>query len=77
MDGGAFPAVLQAMLSPICQHLSLPQRRHLRWFVFGIIMTVKSATLLHVSRVAPRGGHRTSCGSFLRSNWDSVSMMQS
>lgn len=77
MDGGAFPTVLQAMLSQICHQLSLPQRRHLRWFVFGIIMSVKSSTLLHVARVAPRGGHRTSCGSFLRSNWDSVSMMQS
>ena len=76
MDGGAFPKVLQAMLSPVFEQLSLPQRKHLRWFLFGILMTVRSTTLLHVARVAPRGGHRTSCGSFLRSDWDSVSLMQ-
>ena len=29
-----------------------------------------------ISKAAPRGGHRTSCGNFLRSNWDSVSVMQ-
>ena len=76
MDGVAFPKVLQAMLSPICGQLTVPQRKHLRWFLFGMLMSVRSSTLLHVSRVAPRGGHRTSCGSFLRSDWDSVSLLQ-
>jgi len=76
MDGGVFPKVLQVMLDPICKHLSLPQRKHLRWFVFGILMSMRSAKLLHISNSAPRGGHRTSCGNFLRSDWDSVSLMQ-
>lgn len=76
MDGASFPIVLQDMLSPISQTMTLPQRKHLRWFVFGILMSVRSSTLVHVARVAPRGGHRTSCGNFLRSDWDGVSMLQ-
>lgn len=76
MDGGAFPRVLQVMLSRVYFSLSLPQRKHLRWFLFGFLMTARSSTLFHVSRVAPRGGHRTSCGSFLRGKWDCVSIMQ-
>jgi hypothetical protein len=76
MDGGAFPRVLQDMLSPIFGGLSCPQRKHLRWFLFGILMTVGSSRLFQISRTAPRGGHRTSCGNFLRSDWDSVSVMQ-
>jgi SRSO17 transposase len=76
MDGGAFPEVLQAMLSPLGGQLTLPQRKHLRWFLFGILMSLRSSTLLHVARVAPRGGHRTSCGGFLRSDWDGVSLLQ-
>ena len=76
MDGGVFPAVLQAMLEPLCKHLSLPQRKHLRWFVFGVLMSLGSARLKQVAAVAPRGGHRTSCGKFLRSDWDSKTLMQ-
>ena len=76
MDGGVFPVVLQVVLEPLCKHLSLPQRKHLRWFVFGVLMSVSSSRLKHVAAVAPRGGHRTSCGNFLRSNWDSVNSMQ-
>ena len=76
MDGGAFPRVLQDLLSPILKELSLPQRKHLRWFIFGILMSVSSSRLFQISKAAPRGGHRTSCGNFLRSNWDSVSLMQ-
>ena len=76
MDGGTFPRILPAMLLPICQHLSLPQRKHLRWFLFGMLMSLRPAKLSHISASAPRGGHRTSCGIFLRSQWDGVSLMQ-
>lgn len=76
MDGGVFPAVLQGMLEPLFADLRLPQRKHLRWFVFGVLMSVGSSKIKHVAAVAPRGGHRTSCGNFLRSDWDSVSLMQ-
>ena len=76
MDGGAFPRVMQDLLSPILKELSRPQRKHLRWFIFGILMSVSSSRLFQISKAAPRGGHRTSCGNFLRSNWDSVSLMQ-
>lgn len=76
MDGGAFPRVLQEMLRPIFKELSRPQRKHLRWFVFGILMSASSSRLFQIAKAAPRGGHRTSCGNFLRSDWDSVSLMQ-
>ncbi len=76
MDGGAFPRVLQDLLSPILKELSRPQRKHLRWFIFGILMSASSSRLFQISKAAPRGGHRTSCGNFLRSDWDSVSLMQ-
>jgi SRSO17 transposase len=76
MDGGSFPSVLQAMLVPFLNQLSLPQRRHFRWFVFGILMSVRSSKLSHVAKVAPRGGHRTGCGNFLRSHWDSSGILQ-
>ena len=76
MDGGAFPRVLQEMLLPILKELSRPQRKHLRWFVFGILMTISSSRLFQIAKTAPRVGHRTSCGNFLRSDWESVSVMQ-
>lgn len=76
MDGGAFPRVLQELLRPIFKELSRPQRKHLRWFIFGILMSASSSRLFQIAKAAPRGGHRTSCGNFLRSDWDSVSLMQ-
>lgn len=76
MNHGGYPQILQDLLSPIYKQLTLPQRKHLRWFLFGVLITVKNSKLLHIARVAPQGGHRTSCGRFLQSNWNSVSLMQ-
>ena len=77
MDGGLFPQVLQEMLAALGQQLRLPQRKHLRWYLFGLLMSVSGSRLLPIAKAAPRGGHRTSCGRFLRSDWDAVSLMQS
>lgn len=75
MDGGLFPRFLQCMLEPICRWLTKPQRVHLRWFLLGLLVSSRKAKLLHVALAAPRGGHRTSCGNFLRSNWDAPSLL--
>jgi SRSO17 transposase len=76
MDGGVFPRVLQSVLASSRELLSGPQRKHLRWFVFGLLMNLRSAKLLHVASVAPRGGHRTSCGRFLKADWDCRSLIE-
>ena len=75
MDGGLFPGFLQSMLEPICRWLTKPQRGHLRWFLFALLASSRKAKLLHVALAAPRGGHRTSCGNFLRSNWDASTLL--
>ena len=76
MDGGRFPKVLQALFAPCCKQLSKPQFSHLRWFIFALIMSSRRAKLSHIAAVAPRGGHRTSCGSFLSAEWDAPSLLE-
>ena len=69
MDGGRFPKVLQAMLAPLGSHLSRPQFAHLRWFILAMLLSSRKPKLSHIANAAPRGGHRTSCGGFLRADW--------
>jgi SRSO17 transposase len=76
MDGGRFPKVLQALFGPCSKHLTKPQFSHLRWFIFALVMTSRRAKLSHIASVAPRGGHRTSCGSFLSAEWDAPSLLE-
>lgn len=75
MDGGHFPRFLQAVLEPICQSLTKPQRGHLRWFLFALLVSTRKVKLANIAVTAPRGGHRTSCGTFLRSDWDGPSLL--
>ena len=75
MDGGLFPRFLQSMLERICRWLTKPQRAHLRWFLFALLASSRKAKLSHVARTAPRGGYRTSCGCFLRSDWDAPQLL--
>ena len=75
MDGGLFPGFLQAVLEPICGPLTKPQRRHLRWFLFALVMSTRKVNLANIAVTAPRGGHRTSCGSFLGSDWEAPSLL--
>jgi SRSO17 transposase len=76
MDGGRFPKILQALFSPCSKHLTKPQFSHLRWFVFALLMSSRRAKLSHIACVAPRGGHRTSCGSFLSAEWDAPALLE-
>lgn len=75
MDGGLFPRFLQSVLEPICQSLTKPQRRHLCWFLFALLVSTRKVKLANIAMTAPRGGHRTSCGGFLRSEWDAPSLL--
>lgn len=75
MDGGLFPKVLQSVLQPIYQSLSRPQQAHLRWFLFALLMSTRKVKLANIAKTAPRGGHRTSCGGFLRSPWDAPALL--
>jgi SRSO17 transposase len=76
MDGGRVPKVLQALFAPCSKQLSKPQFSHLRWFIFALVMSSRRAKLSHIASVAPRGGHRTSCGSFLSAEWDARSLLE-
>lgn len=76
MDGGRFPRVLQGLFAPCSKQLTKPQFSHLRWFIFALVMTSRRAKLSHIALVAPRGGHRTSCGSFLSAEWDAPSLLE-
>lgn len=75
MDGGLFPRFLQCMLAPICRNLTKPQGRHLRWFLFAVLASPHKVKLSHLAGTAPRGGHRTSYGNFLRSDWDAATLL--
>ena len=76
MDGGRFPKVLQSIFGPCRGRLTRPQFAHLRWFLFALLVSSRKAKLLHVARAAPRGGHRTSCGSFLSAEWEAPSLLE-
>jgi hypothetical protein len=76
MDGGRFPKVLQVLFAPCCKHLSKPQFSHLRWFIFALVVSSRRAKLSHIAAVAPRGGHRTSCGSLLSAEWDAPGLLE-
>lgn len=75
MDGGLFPRMLQGVLAPLLGRLTRPQAKHLRWFLFAMLVSPRRAKLSHIAVVAPRGGHRTACGSFLQSNWDAPTLL--
>ena len=72
MDGGKFSKALQSVLCLSSENLSIPQRKHFRWFVFAMLVNLRASKLIHLSAVAPRAGHRTSVGRFLNADWDAV-----
>lgn len=76
MDGVRFPKFLQSVLEPFCKQLSRPQFNHLRWFLLAMLMSSQKVKLSNIAMVAPGGGHRTSCGSFLCADWDAPSLLQ-
>jgi SRSO17 transposase len=75
MDGGRFPKLLQAIFRPFRSQFSKPQFSHFGWFLFALMISSRKVKLSHIALVAPQGGHRTSCGSFLRADWDAPSLL--
>ena len=65
-----FPKFLQSMFAPMQAFVSGAQFRHLRWMVLALVMNARRAKLIHLAGVTPKGGHRTSRGSFLSAPWD-------
>jgi SRSO17 transposase len=76
MDGGRFPQVLQGVLGPLRNRVSSPQFAHLRMFILAMLISSRKAKLSHIAAAAPRGGHRTSCGAFLRAEWDAPTLLE-
>lgn len=77
MDGGHFPKLLQGLFRPFRKWLSKPQYSHLGWFLLAVLISPRKVKLSQIALVAPRGGHRTSCGSFLCAEWDAPSLLES
>lgn len=75
MDGGHFPKLLQGLFRPFRKQLSKPQYSHLGWFLLAVLISPRKVKLTQIALVAPRGGHRTSCGSFLCAEWDAPSLL--
>lgn len=70
------PAFAQCFFNRFRADLSKPQFAHLWSLVLGLVLNLRAAKLVHLSAVAPAGGHRTGCGAFLsRSDWDAPALM--
>ena len=70
-----FPESLQSIFASMQAFLSRPQFRHLRWLVLALIMNADKSKLIHLARLTPCGGHRTSRGSFLAARWNAPSLL--
>jgi SRSO17 transposase len=56
--------------------LSRPRFTHLWSLVLGIVLNLRAAKLVHLSALAPQGGHRTRCGAFLsHCDWDAPALL--
>lgn len=72
------PAFAQRFFHPFESGLSKPQFRHLWSLVVGLVINLRAAKLVHLSALAPVGGHRTRCGAFLScSDWDAPALLHS
>lgn len=70
------PSFAQGFFRRFEDNLSKPQFAHLWSLVLGMVVNLRAAKLVHLSALAPVGGHRTSAGAFLsRSNWDAPALM--
>ena len=59
------PACVKGFFSPLRCRVSKPQYAHLWTLVLALLINLRSAKLVHLSRVAPRSTHRTRHGAFL------------
>src|SRR6202035_3473548 len=70
------PSFAQRFFRPSEARLSRPQFTHLWSLVLGIVLNLRAAKLVHLSALAPQGGHRTRCGAFLsHSDWDAPALL--
>jgi hypothetical protein len=70
------PSFAQGFFRPFEPELSKPQFTHLWSLVLGIVLNLRAAKLVHLSALAPAGGHRTGCGAFLsHSDWDAPALL--
>jgi SRSO17 transposase len=59
------PSCVKGFFLPLRSGLSVPQFAHLWTLVLAMVINLRSAKLVHLSRVAPRSTHRTRHGAFL------------
>ena len=59
------PSCVKGFFSPLRCRLSKPQYAHLWTLVLALLINLRSAKLVHLSRLAPRSTHRTRHGAFL------------
>jgi SRSO17 transposase len=59
------PSCVKGFFSPLRRRLSKPQYAHLWTLALALLINLRSAKLVHLSRVAPRSTHRTRHGAFL------------
>jgi SRSO17 transposase len=70
------PSFAQRFFHPFQAELSRPQFAHLWSLVLGMVLNLRAAKLVHLSALAPAGGHRTRCGAFLsHSDWDAPALL--
>lgn len=70
------PPFAQRFFVPFRAKLSKPQFTHLWSLVLGVVVNLRAAKLVHLSALAPAGGHRTRCGAFLGgSDWDAPALL--
>ena len=59
------PSCVKGFFSPLRPRLSKPQFAHLWTLALAIVINLRGAKLVHLTRVAPRSTHRTRHGAFL------------
>jgi len=59
------PSCVKGFFSPLRSRLSVPQYAHLWTLALALLINLRSAKLVHLSRLAPRSTHRTRHGAFL------------
>jgi SRSO17 transposase len=70
------PWFAQRFFHPFESRLSKPQFAHLWSLVLAMVLNLRAAKLVHLSALAPAGGHRTRCGAFLsHSDWEAAALV--
>ena len=71
------PSCVKGFFSPLRSSVSKPQYAHLWTLVLALLVNLRSAKLVHLSRVAPRSTHRTGHGAFLsHADADAVTLLE-